>query len=85
MPSLCQGPLHEDEHPRPGLRLLVDSGLSHRLIPHLQPAFPRSVHVSAPPLNQTSSELEIRCRARDPGLTILIKDNDSDRLAEGLP
>ena len=78
MPSLCQGPLHEDGHPRPGLRSLVDNGLSHRLIP-------RSVHVSALPFNQNSSELEIRCHDRDPGPTILIKDNDFYRLAEGLP
>ena len=78
MPSLRQGTLHEDEHPRPGLRLLVDNGLSHRLIL-------RSVHVSASPFNQTSSELEIRRHARDQGITILIKDNDFYRLAKGLP
>ena len=40
MPSLRQGPLHEDGHPRPGLRFLVDNGLPHRLILRLQPAFP---------------------------------------------
>ena len=85
MPSLRQGTLHEDGHPRPGLRFLVDNGLSHRLILHLHSAFPCSVHVNASLLNQTSSELEIRRRARDPGPTILIKDSDFDRPAEGLP
>ena len=85
MPSLCQGPPHEDGHPRPGLRSLVDNGLSHRFIPRLHSAFPCSVHVNASPLNQTSSGLEIRRRDRDPGLTILIKDNDFYRLAKGLP
>ena len=85
MPSLCQGPLHEDGHPRPGLRSLVDNGLSHRLILRLHSAFPCSVHVSALPFNQNSSELAIRRRDLDPGLTILIKDNDFYRPAEGLP
>ena len=85
MPSLRQGTLHGDGHPRPGLRFLVDNGLSHRFILRLHSAFPCSVHVNASPLNQTSSELEIRRHARQQDLTILIKDNDFYRLAEGLP
>ena len=82
MPSIRQGPVYEDEHPRPGLRFLVDNSFPHWLIPRPQPAFPRSVHVSASPLNQNSSGLEIRRHAGDPGRTILIKDNDFDRLCQ---
>ena len=80
MPHIRRRPRQEVETPRPGVKLLIDNHLSHRLIPRLQDLFPSSAHVKDL-LGERARDPRIRQAALEGGFIILTADKDFVRLA----
>ncbi len=62
------------------MKLRLDENISRRLLPHLADAFPGSAHVALEGLQQ-ASDIAVWQFARDHGLVVVSKDDDSTALS----